>query len=152
MGVFEAVCENPNEYGRFQRNARNVNDLASSNFCRRLRPFASVCRFFQRNVTRNDTRRGGLQRELRRVSAEVPPPKSTEMRLTIGTTVVIAAVSSSEVRFLRIRPRQVLYGFLAVAVTAVMITRWKLVNGGVPLSVTCSMAWIVWPLVASCGT
>ena len=29
-GVFEAVCEDPNEYGRCQRNARDVNDLSLS--------------------------------------------------------------------------------------------------------------------------
>ena len=62
VGVFQAVLENPNEDGPFQRNARDANDLASSNFCRPLRPFASVCRFFPRDVTRHGTRRGGLGR------------------------------------------------------------------------------------------
>ena len=67
VGFFDAVCENPNEYGRFRRNAREVNDLASSNFCRRLLLVASVGRFYQRDVTRNVTRRarpgGCLRRE-----------------------------------------------------------------------------------------
>jgi hypothetical protein len=57
VGVFGAIVENPNEYERFQPNARNLNDLAYSSFCQRLRPLASVCRFFHRDGTRHGTRR-----------------------------------------------------------------------------------------------
>ena len=53
VGFFEAVFENPNEDGRVQRNASNRNNLASSDSCRRSRPFASVCRFCHRDDTRN---------------------------------------------------------------------------------------------------
>jgi hypothetical protein len=52
--------EIPMNTGVFQRNARDRNDLASSNFCRRLRLFARVRRFFYRDDTRNGTRRDPL--------------------------------------------------------------------------------------------
>ena len=78
VGVFDAISRNPNEYGRLQRNARDRNDLASSNFCRRLRLFARVCRFFYHDDTRNGTRRGGLReglvRHCRGVSSQHPTP------------------------------------------------------------------------------
>ena len=61
VGFFAVVVEYPNEDGPFWRNARDVNDLASSNFCRRLRPLAAVCRFFHRDDTRDDTRCDWLQ-------------------------------------------------------------------------------------------
>ena len=51
----------PNEYRPFRRNARDVNDLASSNVCWRSRPLASVCRFCHRNVTQHVTRREVLR-------------------------------------------------------------------------------------------
>jgi hypothetical protein len=66
VGVFEAVSENLNEYGLFRHNARGINDLASSSIFLRLRLFASVFRFSQRNDTRNDTRRERLPRSPRR--------------------------------------------------------------------------------------
>jgi len=43
VGFFEAVSQNPNECWHFQRNAPDVNDLASSNFRQGSRPLASVC-------------------------------------------------------------------------------------------------------------
>jgi len=67
VGVFEAVFENPNEHGCFQRNARGVYDLAVSDSRRRSRVFASVCRFCQRDVTRNVTRPGALSQNCGRL-------------------------------------------------------------------------------------
>src|SRR5687767_4838791 len=61
-GFLDAISEHPNDCLRFQCNACSTDDLPSSNVCRRSRPFAYVCRFLHRDVTRNDTRRESLPR------------------------------------------------------------------------------------------
>jgi hypothetical protein len=49
VGVFDRDFAKPNECNGFTLISRNCNDLASSNFRRRFRPFAGVCRFFYFN-------------------------------------------------------------------------------------------------------
>ena len=56
VGFFDAVFENPNECRHSQRNARHGNDLAPPDFFQRLRLFAGICRFCQRDGTRHGTR------------------------------------------------------------------------------------------------
>ena len=45
VGVLARDFRNPNVYSVFAINSLNRNELASSNLCRRLRPFAGFCRF-----------------------------------------------------------------------------------------------------------
>ena len=68
VGVFERVFEILNVYSNFQLISRNRSDLASSNFRRRFRPFAGVCRFLYFNGTRNGTRHERLQNHARGLS------------------------------------------------------------------------------------
>ena len=62
VGVLARDFRKPNVYSGLQLISRNHNNLASSNFCRRFRPFAGFCRFFYFNDTRNGTRREILVR------------------------------------------------------------------------------------------
>ena len=52
----------PNVYNGFALISRNRNDLAFASLRRRLRPCASLCRFCQRDGTRNGTRQSGVSR------------------------------------------------------------------------------------------
>ena len=67
-----AISRKPNECNGFAIISCNRSDLASSNGCRRLRPFAGVCRFFYFNDTRNGTRRDALREFLPRDSCPGP--------------------------------------------------------------------------------
>ena len=60
MGVFDRDFAISNVYSGLALISRNRSDLASSNACRRFRPFAGFCRFFYFNDTRNGTRRDVL--------------------------------------------------------------------------------------------
>jgi hypothetical protein len=60
VGDFDRDFAKSNEINGFAIISRNGNNLASSHLRRRFRLFASVCRFFYFNDTRNGTRRGDL--------------------------------------------------------------------------------------------
>jgi hypothetical protein len=61
VGVFDRDFAIPNVYSRLALISRASSDLASSDVCQRLRPFAGFCRFFYFNDTRNGTRRERLR-------------------------------------------------------------------------------------------
>jgi hypothetical protein len=58
VGVLERDFAKANEVNGCAITSPNRSDLASSNLCQRFRPFAGVCRVFNSNDTRNDTRCG----------------------------------------------------------------------------------------------
>ncbi|HYN09587.1 MAG TPA: hypothetical protein VES67_19555 [Vicinamibacterales bacterium] len=60
VGVLARDFAKANEINGFATISRSRNDLASSSFRRRFRPFAGLCRFFYFNGTRHGTRRGAL--------------------------------------------------------------------------------------------
>lgn len=70
MGVFEPASQNPNKDGPFQPNSHNASDLAFADSFVRLRLFASVFGFCQRNDTRNVTRRDRLRGSFSRIFSQ----------------------------------------------------------------------------------
>ena len=68
-GVVKSISRNTNRHGRFSSKPHDAANLAFADSFIRFRPFACVCRFLQRNDTRNDTRRGGLGRQCPRASS-----------------------------------------------------------------------------------
>ena len=60
QGFVWAVSRNTNKDGRVSRKPWDNSSLAFSDSFVGCRPFASAFAFFQRNVTRNDTRRERL--------------------------------------------------------------------------------------------
>jgi hypothetical protein len=60
QGVFARAFKNLNEDRPFQRNSHEAKDLPFSEFFVGFRPVAPIFGFFQRNDTRNVTRREQL--------------------------------------------------------------------------------------------
>ena len=60
QGFFQLISRKPNEHGHFRHNRHDVSELALSYSFVRFSLVAFVFEFFQRNDTRNDTRRERL--------------------------------------------------------------------------------------------